>query len=101
MYQWLISEMAVDKRNASPDPFQGKPEHQVFRAVSTIDCNHFSFSDSEVIHEPVADSLQVVEKLLVRPRSALEHEKYVVWQVPVGMFFDIVCSRSDKNFGGS
>jgi hypothetical protein len=73
MYQWLISKVAVNEGNASSNPFQGKPEHQIFGAISTIYCHQFAFSDPKTIHEPVADPLEVVEELLVRPCSALEH----------------------------
>lgn len=73
MYQGLIGKVAVNEGNASADPLQGKPEHQVFGAISTIYCNQFAFSDPEIIHEPVTDSLQVIKELLVRPCPALEH----------------------------
>jgi hypothetical protein len=92
MYQRLIRQVAVDKRNAGPDSVQRKPKHQVFGAVGSVNCNQLSFSDTQVIHEPVADSLQVVEELLVRPRSTLEHKKYVVWQISYSMFFNVVYS---------
>jgi hypothetical protein len=87
--------VAVNEGNASSNSLQSKPEHQVFWAVCTIYCNQLSFSDPKVIHKPIADSLQVVEELLVGPCAALEHKELVVWHIPAGMFFDIVSSMLD------
>jgi hypothetical protein len=67
MYQRLIGKVGVDEGNASSYPLQGKPEHQVFGTISTVYSNQFACSDPKVVHEPVTDSLQVVEELLVRP----------------------------------
>jgi hypothetical protein len=75
MNQWLIGQVAVDEGDASSYSLQGKPEHQIFRTVSTIYCNQLSLSNPEVIHEPIANSLQIVEKLLVCPCPALEHKE--------------------------
>lgn len=51
------------------------------------------------MHEPVADSLQVIEELLVCPCSPLKHKEAVVWPVSAGMLLDIVCSKLDWALG--
>jgi hypothetical protein len=75
VHQRLIGQVAVDEGHASSYSLQGKPEYQILRAVSTIDCNQLSCSNPEVIHEPIAHSLQVGEELLVCPCPALEHKE--------------------------
>ena len=85
--------MAVDEGNTRSYTVQCEPKHQVLRAVSSVDCHQLSLFDFQVFHKPVADPLQVVEKLLVGPLSAFEDKENVVWVVPACMRFDVVCVK--------
>lgn len=67
MCQRTGSQVAVDEGRNGPDRLETEPEEKILWAVTTIDSNYLLRLDAEVIHQPIADSLDVLEELLVGP----------------------------------
>lgn len=67
VHQSHARQVTVDEANARPDPLQREPQQQVLRAIRPIKRHHLIPLDTEIVHQPVADTLQVGEELPVSP----------------------------------
>jgi hypothetical protein len=88
--EWLSSQVAVDERRHSTNSVQPKPQHQIFRAIPAIECNDFIFLDIQIVHEPVANSLEAIIELPVGPLLVLEDQEDVVGVLASGVVFNYV-----------
>lgn len=92
VYQRLESQIAVDEGGNCSNCIQAKPEEKVFRAVSTVDSNNFVLVNAQVVREPISNSLEVCEEVLVRPCSAFKDEEDSIRVLAGGLVFkDMVC----------
>jgi len=88
MSERASSQVAIDEGRDSPDRLETKPEEKILWAITTIDRNDLLRLDTKVVHQPIADSVDAVEELLVGPRTILKDQKQVVAIRTFGMAFE-------------
>jgi hypothetical protein len=76
--QGLASQIAIDERGTSTDAFECIPQKQVTAAVRPIKSNDFALSNTEIVHQPVADSLHCEIESIVHPELAFKVQKKVI-----------------------
>lgn len=81
--EWFFSEVAVHESCVGADCFNAKPQHQVFRTVSTIESNDLASLYTIFLNEPISHTTDQIVELYVGVRSVLEDEEDIVCRLGV------------------
>lgn len=84
--------MTIDKRSPCSNPLECKPHKKILRTVRTVQSDHFIPLDSKIVHQPIANALQIRKELFVRPCPIFVIEKGTVGLVD-GMAFQAVVEQ--------
>jgi len=90
MYQARPGQVPVNKARHCSNSIEGKPEHEILWAVPTIDGNYLIDTNTQIIHEPVANTYYAVEELSICPCFAFEDEERAIWLVAESVVFEDV-----------
>lgn len=91
--QRLARQVTVDERRARSNPFKSKPQEQVAATVAPIKGNDFALLDPQIVHKPVADSLDFEIKLLVSPLRSFELHKEMIGSIFFGPILQAVVDQ--------
>ena len=76
MHKRIARQITINKSRASPDSLKSKPQQHIALAIAAVKGNDLIPLDSQIIHKPIANSLNLQVELLIsllRPFELQEH----------------------------
>jgi hypothetical protein len=81
MYKRITRQITVNKGRACANSLKSKPQQHVAITVAAIESNNLVPLDTQIVHKPVANSLNLQVELLVSPLRPFELQEHMIWSI--------------------